>query len=208
MVTTAEGGATPVIMTSGQGGNECGFGGNWIWAFLIFALFGFGGMGGNRGGTPMIDTGNLATKDDMANQFNFAALERQNGEGISATNQAKYDTFSELKEVQDVLGSRINDVYFSLLNSANAQKECCCETLRAIDGVNYNNAMNTASINATTTAQTQKILDALCQSKIEGLQGQVNALQLQNALSGVVRYPNAWTYNAGTSPFCNGGCNC
>ena len=38
------------------------------------------------------------------------------------------------------------------------------------------------------------------------MQNQINELQLQNALSGVVKYPNAWTYNAGTSPFC--GCNC
>ena len=86
--------------------------------------------------------------------------------------------------------------------------QCCCDTQRAIDGVNYNNAMNTASINANTTAQTQKILDAICQNKIESLQSKVSQLELQNALCGVVRYPNGWTYNAGTSPFCNSGCNC
>lgn len=54
------------------------------------------------------------------------------------------------------------------------------------------------------TAQTQKILDALAQNKIDALQNQVNQLQLQNAVSGVVRYPNGMTYNAGSSPFCNG----
>ena len=85
-------------------------------------------------------------------------------------------------------------------------QECCCEQLRAIDGVNYNNALNTASINATTTAQTQKILDAISANKIDALQSKVNELQLANAMSGVVRYPNAWTYNAGVSPFC--GCSC
>lgn len=35
---------------------------------------------------------------------------------------------------------------------------CCCETQRAIDGVNYNAAQNTASINANTTAAVQKVL--------------------------------------------------
>ena len=69
----------------------------------------------------------------------------------------------------------------------------------------FDSAMNTAAINATTTAQTQKILDALSQNKIETLQGKVNQLELQNALSGVVRYPNGYTYNAGPGPFCN--CN-
>ena len=67
--------------------------------------------------------------------------------------------------------------------------------------------MNTASINANTTAQIQKVLDAIAQNKIESLQGQINALQLQAATNNVVRYPNAWTYNAGVSPFCNcAGC--
>lgn len=51
----------------------------------------------------------------------------------------------------------------------------------------------------------QKILDAIAQNKIEALQGKVAQLELANQLGNVVRYPNAWTYNAGPSPFC--GCN-
>ena len=69
----------------------------------------------------------------------------------------------------------------------------------------YEAALNTASINETTVAQTQKILDAMAQSKIEELQAKVSALELQNAVAGVVRYPNQLTYNAGNSPFCNCG---
>jgi hypothetical protein len=55
---------------------------------------------------------------------------------------------------------------------------------------------------------TQKILDVMAQNKIESLQGQINQLQLQNAMCGVVRYPNAMSYSAGTSPFCNCGNGC
>lgn len=46
-------------------------------------------------------------------------------------------------------------------NAAAASQQlatCCCETQRAIDGVNYNAAQNTASINANTTAAVQKVL--------------------------------------------------
>lgn len=71
----------------------------------------------------------------------------------------------------------------------------------------YEAAMNTASINANTTAQTQKILDAIMGNRMADMQNQINQLQLQSAMCGVVRYPNATTYNAGTSPFC-GGCGC
>ena len=69
----------------------------------------------------------------------------------------------------------------------------------------YDALKNTNDINAVTIGQTQKILDALAQNKIEALQGKVAQLELANQLSGVVKYPNGWTYNAGPSPFC--GCN-
>lgn len=64
--------------------------------------------------------------------------------------------------------------------------------------------MNTASINANTTAQTQKILDAISADKMDAMQNRINQLELQNALAGVVKYPQGWTYNAGNPPFC--GC--
>lgn len=70
---------------------------------------------------------------------------------------------------------------------------------------------NTASINANTTAAVQKVLDAIQKDRIEALQGQVNQLQLQSALCGVVRYPNSTTFTAGYNPYFNAnacGCGC
>lgn len=200
MVTTETNG-TPVIMSGGDG---CGFGGNgsWVWAFLIFALLGFGGGGmwGNRGMMP-----NVATSGDIQRGFDTNEITRKlDGinygicDGFYAQNTNMLNGFSNVNQNINNEGRAIQTQI----------AQCCCDTQRAIDGVNYNNAMNTASINANTTAQTQKILDAICQNKIESLQSKVSQLELQNALCGVVRYPNAWTYNAGTSPFCNSGCGC
>lgn len=200
MVTTETNG-TPVIMSGGDG---CGFGGNgsWVWAFLIFALLGFGGGGmwGNRGMMP-----NVATSGDIQRGFDTNEITRKlDGinyglcDGFYAQNTNMLNGFSNVNQNINNEGRAIQTQI----------AQCCCDTQRAIDGVNYNNAMNTANINANTTAQTQKILDAICQNKIESLQSKVSHLELQNALCGVVRYPNAWTYNAGTSPFCNGGCGC
>ena len=200
MVTTETNG-TPVIMSGGDG---CGFGGNgsWVWAFLIFALLGFGGGGmwGNRG---MMS--NVATSGDIQRGFDTNEITRKlDGinyglcDGFYAQNTNILNGFSNMNQNINNEGRAIQTQL----------AQCCCDTQRAIDGVNYNNAMNTASINANTTAQTQKILDAICQNKIESLQSKVSQLELQNALCGVVRYPNGWTYNAGTSPFCNSGCGC
>lgn len=185
---------TPVMMNDG-----CGFGGgSWVWAFLIFALLGFGGGLGNRGGNEQ-----LATSADVQRGFDTNEITRK----LDGINYGMCDGF--YAQNTNLLNG-FNDVNKVIANEGRVIQtqlaECCCTTQRGIDSVNYNNAMNTASINANTTAQTQKILDAICANKIESLQNQVNQLQLQNAMSGVVRYPNGMTYNAGTSPFCANSC--
>ena len=68
--------------------------------------------------------------------------------------------------------------------------------------------MNTASINATTTAQTQKILDAISASEIQSLRDKVSSLELAQATSSVVRYPTSMSYAYNANPFCGGGCGC
>ena len=114
------------------------------------------------------------------------------------------------RTIEELEENGISNLGYETLRNFNETQnrisDCCCTTQRGIDGVNYNGAINTANINANTTAQTQKILDALSQNKIESLQAQVTQLQLQNAMCGVVRYPNATTYCSGSNPFGNCGC--
>lgn len=68
--------------------------------------------------------------------------------------------------------------------------------------------MNTAAINANTTAGIQKILDQMCADRAAQQSARIQQLELNQALAGVVRYPLAMTYTAGFSPFCNSGCGC
>jgi hypothetical protein len=88
------------------------------------------------------------------------------------------------------------------------QNECCSTTKQMIMQNNYDAAMRDAATNAHFTAEIQSVKDMIKDDKIESLQAQVGQLQLQAATQNVVRYPNGWTYNAGTSPFCtcNQGC--
>lgn len=172
-------------------------GGMWIFALLILLMIGGGGFFGgtrNLNGEPVTEAG-------LCNAMNFNNLENSVGR-LNDNVQHNY---------QGLQNGLCNLGYETLRNFNATQTqlaECCCTTQRAIDGVNYNGAINTASINANTTAQTQKILDALAQNKIDTLQAQVNQLQLQSAMCGVVRYPNATTYTAGFSPVFNSGCGC
>lgn len=205
---------TPVVM-AGDGG----FGGaSGFWGFLILAMFlfggsGFGGFGGNAGNSNAIQADVNRGFDNQNLQAQtrdiLSAVTSGTAQAVSATNQTFHDTLTVLNDKYSELARDIASVNVAQAQALANQNECCCNTLRAIDGVNYNNAMNTASINANTTAQTQKILDAINGNRMADMQNQINELQLAQALSGVVRYPNGMTYNAGTSPFCNcGGCGC
>lgn len=122
---------------------------------------------------------------------------------MAAVRQAAYDNQGAIKDGNyNVLGE-IRDLQSAAASGFARQQECCCETLRAIDGVNYNAAMNTASINANTTAQTQKILDAISGNRMADMQNQINQLQLQAALCGI---PRATPYGYGIVPQF-AGCN-
>lgn len=205
-----------------------GNGGTWMWILCIFILFFmFGGFSGNAGGNPqqiMTDAviagqGGYVTNSQMNDAIQFNSLQNGDKDIISAVNQSKYDTTNTLSAIENRIAGQESNI-LSLGNTiAEKQNTCCQEMLRGIDGLGaqttqglaqlgYQASQDTASINAKTTEMGQKVLDALSQNKIESLQNQVSALQLQNAMAGVLRYPNQWTYNAGTSPFCSCGNGC
>lgn len=86
------------------------------------------------------------------------------------------------------------------------QQEGICETLRAIDGVNYNGALNTASINANTTAQVQRILDKLSADREAAQAQRISQLEMQQMFCGI---PRVSPYGYGIVPqFAPFGCGC
>ena len=198
----------------GDGMFGAGSGGGLLFAILLIVLFmGGGAWGGNRGafGTEAIQNQmqqGFDNQNTMANQREtLAAVNAGTAQAVAATNQTFHDMLSVFSDKYNEITRDISGLQVGQANMLANQNTCCCSIQRAIDGVNYANAQNTAAINANTTAQTQKILDALAQNKIDSLESQVADLRLANQMQNVVRYPNGWTYNAGTSPFC-GGCGC
>lgn len=193
-----------------------------LWLFAILALMwggGFGGFGGygNAGFANAIGYQNLATQNDVQRGFDnqttvgnqreiLSAVTNGTAQSVAATNQAFHDN---LNVIQDKYGELTRDIYGVSGQVAQVlanQNACCCDTKMLISGTaaqnRYDALKNTNDINAVTIGQTQKILDAIAQNKIDALQGRVNQLELQNAVSGVVRYPSASTYTAGANPFC------
>lgn len=191
-----------------------GFGNGWggmIWLFAILALMGGGGFGwggGNNTNAIQADVNRGFDNQNLQAQTRdiLAAVTSGTAQSVAATNQTFHDTLGIIQNRYDELARDISGLAVGQAGLLAKQQECCCEQLRAIDGVNYNAAMNTAAINANTTAVGQKILDAIVGDKMAAMQNRINQLELQNQLAGVVRYPNGYVYTAGNSPFC--GCNC
>ena len=195
-------GITPVMNM----GNDGGFGLNGLGGiFALLILLGiFNGNGFGFGGN-----GNLSA--DMQRGFDnqntmaqtrdiLSAVTSGTAQTIAASTQNATNAIEAIKDGNANLIREFGNVETALTALGGKQQECCCEILRAVDGVNYNGALNTASINANTTAQTQKILDAIMGNRMADMQNQINALQLQNAMSGVMKYPSTWAYNAGVFP--------
>ncbi len=190
------------IAAATDSNNDGGFGGNSAWVLIIlFAMiFGWGrggfgmGYGGNDGGTPVTEAG-------LCNAMNFNNLENAVGRmGETLTSQ-----FAAVNNGICNLGYE----NMQAINGVSRQiADCCCTTQRAIDSVNYNQAINTSNINQNTTNQIQRVLDVICQNKQEEMQNRINQLELQAAMANVVRYPNGFCYNAGSSPFCSCGNTC
>lgn len=174
-----------------------GFGGGGLWLFAILALmWGGNGFCGNRG-----NDSRCATVEDLNNSANFTRLESQvmnNGNRIESKADAAYSGICNL-------GYEMAQQF----NSTNSKlADCCCENRLAIANTNAHLDQINSAINANTTAQVQKVIDMLYADKVSALQGRISQLELQQAVSGVVRYPSTFTYSAGQSPFCGGYCGC
>lgn len=202
-------GITPVMpMGDGFGGGNA-----FVWIFGLLILLGLFngngfGVGGGNGNAIQADVNRGFDSQNLQAQTRdiLAATTAGTAQSVAATNQVYHDIVGYVGDKYSELQRDVAGLAVGQANMLAKENECCCATLRAIDGVNYNAAMNTAAINANTTAQTQKILDAITGNRMADMQSKINALELQQAVAGVVRYPMASTYSSGCNPFCGCGC--
>ena len=208
--------ASDVALLSGNHGfGGWGDGGAFMWIFALLILagggFGFGGFNN------AIGYENLATSNEVQRGFDNQNLQAQTrdilsavnagtAQTVGAVNQTFHDNLSAMQSLYNETARDIAGLAVGQANMLANQNECCCETKQMIMQSNYDGAMRDANTNANITAQIQSVKDMIAQDKIEALQAQVNQLQLAQATANVLRYPNAWTYNAGMSPFCGCGC--
>lgn len=203
------------VMEVGNNGNGAfgGYGnGDWAWIIILFLIFGNGrgfgnGFGGNGGYSGVADNYVLAT--------DFATIERKLdgiNNGICDSTFALNNTINNgFFGVQNSLTQGFSGINTALLQGNYALSsqlancccgierqlaDCCCTTQRGLDAVNYNNVINTNSIQQTLCNNTRDIIEnqnanyralheELIANKLEAkndriaeLTAQVNKLQL------------------------------
>lgn len=195
--------------------NNDGMTGGWggmIWLFAILAMMG-GGFGWNNGGA----NNSNAIQNDINRGFDNQNLQAQTRDILAAVNAASMTGVQTTNQIYHDIVGYVGDKYSELQRDVGAlavgqanllahQNECLGGLSRQLMQNNYDAALRDAATNANIVAQAQEIKDMFQADRFNAMQNRINQLELQNALQGVVRYPNGWTYNAGNSPFC-GGCN-
>ena len=195
-------GDLPVMATNGNCNNGGMFGnnGDWIWAFLLFALLGNGGWGGvgyggGRGGVGenyvlATDFATIERKLDGVNNGlcdgfyaqntnmlnGFASVQQTLCQGFNGVNATVTNGFAGVNNAICTLGYQ-NQAGFNALSTQLAQ--CCCDTRAAIADVKYANERNTCDIIRAGQDNTRAILDYLTGEKISSLQAENAGLKAQ-----------------------------
>lgn len=204
-------GITPVMPVGGADGMGLnGIGG--IFALLILlGIFnggGFFGGGNNQYATSAevqrgFDTQNLNAQTSSI----LSAVNNGTAQAVAATNQSFHDSLSAMQNLYNETSRDIAALAVGQAQLQASQNECCCATKQMIMQSNYDSALRDANTNANLTAQIQSVKDLISQNTIQGLRDQVDSLRDQVNMSGVLRFPNSWSYGAGPFPPIF-GCNC
>ena len=213
------------VMRGNYGGYNDGWGGNnSFWIVILFLAMMWGGngfgWGNNNGFQNAIGYENLATSNEvqrgfdnqnsMANEREILASINANAlQGMQNANQNTQYITGTLNDKYNELQRDIAGVAMQQQQGMAAQQQCCCETKMLISETasqaRYDSAMQNNAVLQAIQAEGNATRQMIQQDKIDGLQQKVQTLEMQNAMSGVVKYPMSTAYNAGFNPFCN--CN-
>lgn len=188
-----------------------GFNGDGAWIFLLFILILMGGWGNNGYGWGGNNGGSSISADvaaDVQRGFDQSAVIG----GINGLTAAVNTGFSNAEisrcnaqaNVLQTLNNNQANLSTQLNTIAMNQQNCCCENRAGLADLKYTVATEACAdrtavtdalrdVIASNTANTQAILDKLCQQEIEALKSQNQQLQMQSYLASLAASQNAQT---------------
>lgn len=208
-------GITPVMNVGDNGSfGMNGIGG--IFALLILLGIFNGGLGGWGGNNQQ-----YATRDQVQSGFDtqnmqmqtsgiLAAVNAGTAQAVAATNATFHDTLAAQQNLYNEVARDIAGLAVGQANTLAQVNSCCGATKMMIADAGaslsaqiaqnkYENALALAGMEQRLTAK----MDA---NEITSLRDQVNQLQLAQATSGMLKFPNQWAYGAGPFPPIFGCC--
>ena len=202
-------GITPVMPMGGDGL----FGGSGLTGiialFVLLAIFGGNGFGFGGNGNANALSADMQRGFDNQNTMAqtrdiLTAVTNGNAQSVAATNQVYHDIVNNLGDKYMELARDISDVRASVAQAIANQNECCCGTKLLISestaGLSAQIAQNKYDNALALAGLEQRLTSKMDQDEITNLRGQIQQLQLNQAMCGVVRYPMGWSYNAGVFP--------
>lgn len=182
-----------------------GMAGNGAWWIIILFLFVIMG-GGWNGFNRQSDFGQYATAASQqeilfGQQFGQLNDRLTNiGNGICNLGYEMQGDFGQLTQTVMSTGNSIQSQL----------AQCCCENRLATANLSAQIDRQTCDITTAIHAEGEQTRAMMQANEIQQLRDKVSALEADNRMYGVVRYPNGYTYTAGPSPFCgcNSGCGC
>ena len=202
-----------IAAATGNGNNNGGFGfdGNGVWVLLLFILvlaggwngngFGGNGGGGNGAGAGYITTDVQRGFDQSAIISNLAGISTAVGNGFA---NAEVSRCNSQANILQTLNNNQANLSTQLNTLAMNQQNCCCENRAGLADLKYTVATEACAdrsaisdalkdVIASNTANTQAILDKMCQQEIDALKAQNQQLQMQSYLANLAASQNAQT---------------
>lgn len=218
LVSNGENGFTMPVAPMGYGSGFGGFGGNegaWWLLILLFALGGgwgngWGGFGG--GNTAAVGADVQRGFDQSAVMNGISGIQSSLSNGFSSAEVAECNR--AMNAMQTAYTNQIASMNQSFANSQAldnrlasmemAQQNCCCENRAAVADLKYTVATEACAdrsaisdalrdVIASNTASTQRILDQMCQDKIDAKNEQIAALQSQLNMANLAASQTAQT---------------
>lgn len=196
-------------VTRGTDNDGWGNGAWWIIILFLFVFMGGGGLWGNRQG----EFGQYATaasQQEILFGQQFGQINDRLtslGNGICSLGYDMQGNIGQLGKEVALGQSGLNQTVLQTGNSLQKQlSDCCCENRLAVANLGAQMDRQTCEITSAIKAEGEATRALMQANTIQQLRDQVNALQMDNRMYGVVRYPNGYSYNAGPSPFCGGCC--
>lgn len=190
----------PAYAGGGVGFGNGGFGGDWGWIILLLLLAG-GGWGNGFGGGMFGGAGDIYPWMNQANLTSNGFQNQMLNDNVTSIRDGIHNLSTQLCNCCSDMQMAVANGFSGVEQSANARQianmqqafaaqtamaqgfnqlgsqlsNCCCENREATNDLKYTVATEASTTRAANSANTQAILDKLCQLELDNVKSQLEA---------------------------------